>query len=45
MKRAPVAAMTASAILMMAVPAAAGVDTGIGMPAPQRETDSVRAWN
>jgi len=45
MKRASVAAMTASAILMLAVPAAAGVDTGIGMPATQQETDPDRAWN
>jgi hypothetical protein len=45
MKRASVAAMTALSILLMAVPAAAGVDTGIGIPAPQQEADPGRAWN
>jgi hypothetical protein len=39
MKRASAAIMTALAILMMAVPAAAGVDTGIGVGAPQQEGD------
>ena len=39
MKRASVAAMTALGILMLAVPAAAGVDTGIGVQAPQQEED------
>ncbi len=45
MKRASTAAMTALGILMMAVPAAAGVDTGIGITPAQQETVSSRAWN
>ena len=45
MKRASIAAMTALAVLVMTVPAAAGVDTGIGMMAPQQATGSNRAWD
>ncbi len=45
MKRASAAAMTALAVLMTAVPAAADVDTGIGFPVPQPGTDTDRVRN
>jgi len=45
MKRASVAAMTALGILVMVVPVAAGVDTGIGISPLQQKADPGRAWD
>jgi len=45
MKKTAIVAMTVSAVLLAAVPAAGGVDEGIGFPATEAQVELDRGWS